>query len=60
MGSIPMKYKKNHYGVAENSDDEEYVDMRKGTKRRPIRNWTKAYVEHVDEADEIDDFYSNK
>lgn len=55
-----MKYKKNHYGTQENVDDEEYVDMRNGAKRRPIRNWTKAYVEHLDEADEIDDFYSNK
>jgi len=54
-----MKYKKNHYGTQENVDDEEYVDMRNGAKRRPIRNWTKAYVEHLDEADEIDDFYSN-
>jgi len=54
-----MKYKKNHYGTQENVDDEEYVDMRNGAKRRTIRNWTKAYVEHLDEADEIDDFYSN-
>jgi hypothetical protein len=54
-----MKYKKNHYGTQENVDDEEDVDMRNGAKRRPIRNWTKAYVEHLDEADEIDDFYSN-
>jgi hypothetical protein len=54
-----MKYKKNHYGTQENVDDEEYVDMRNGAKSRPIRNWTKAYVEHLDEADEIDDFYSN-
>jgi hypothetical protein len=55
-----MKYKKNHYGTQENVDDEDYVDMRKGSKRRPIRNWTKAYVQHQDEADEIDDFYGNK
>lgn len=55
-----MKYKKNHYGVNETVDDEDYADLRKGNKRRPIRNWTKAYVEHLDEADEIDDFYGNK
>ena len=55
-----MKYKKNHYGNHEEVDDEDHADLRKGAKRRPIRNWTKAYVEHLDEADEIDDFYSNK
>lgn len=55
-----MKYKKNYYGSHEDYDDEEYADLRKGQKRRPIRNWTKAFVEHLDEADEIDDFYSNK
>lgn len=55
-----MKYKKNHYGTREDYDDEEYADMRKGQKRRPIRNWTKAFVEHQEEADAIDDFYSNK
>lgn len=55
-----MKYKKNHYGTREDYDDDEYADMRKGQKRRPIRNWTKAFVEHQEEADEIDDFYSNK
>lgn len=55
-----MKYKKNHYGTQENVDDDDYVDMRKGYKRRPIRNWTKAYVQHQDDADEIDDFYGNK
>jgi len=55
-----MKYKKNYYGSHEDYDDEEYADIRKGQKRRPIRNWTKAFVEHLDEADEIDDFYSNK
>jgi len=55
-----MKYKKNYYGTNEDYDDGEVADMRKGNKRRPIRNWTKVYSEHLDEADEIDDFYSNK
>lgn len=55
-----MKYKKNYYGTHEDYDDDEYADIRKGQKRRPIRNWTKAFVEHQEEADEIDDFYSNK
>jgi len=55
-----MKYKKNYYGTNEDYDDGEVSDMRKGNKRRPIRNWTKAYVENLDDADEIDDFYGNK
>jgi hypothetical protein len=55
-----MKYKKNYYGTHEDYDDEEYAELRAGQKRRPIRNWTKAYVEHLDEADVIDDFYGNK
>jgi hypothetical protein len=54
-----MKYKKNYYGTNEDHDDEDYSEFRKGNKRRPIRNWTKVYTEHSDEADEIDDFYSN-
>jgi hypothetical protein len=55
-----MKYKKTHYGTHEIVDDEDYVDMRKGVKRRPIRNWTKAWIDHETEADEIDDFYRTK
>lgn len=53
-----MKYKKNHYEKNENYDDEEYADLRKGQKRRPIRNWTKAFVNHQDDADDIDEFYT--
>lgn len=55
-----MKHKKNQYGTREEYNDEEHSDLRKEHKRRPIRNWTKAFVEHQDEADEIDDFYGNK
>lgn len=55
-----MKYKKNLYGTREDYDDEEYADMRKGQKRRPIRNWTKAFVQYEDEADAIDDFHNNR
>ena len=54
-----MKYKKNYYGTHEDYDDEEYAELRAGQKRRPIRSWTKAYVQNQDEADVIDDFYSN-
>ena len=55
-----MKYKKNYYGTHEDYDDDEYAELRAGQKRRPIRNWTKAYVQNQDEADAIDDFYSNR
>lgn len=55
-----MKYKKNHYGTQEDYDDGEVSDMRKGSKRRPIRNWTKAFVEHQDDYDEYDDFHNHR
>jgi hypothetical protein len=55
-----MKYKKNQYGNNEDYDDEEYSDLRKGQKRRPIRNWKKAWVEHETEADVVDDFYTRR
>ena len=29
------------------------------TKKRPIRNLTKAWMEHVDDYDEVDDFYEH-
>lgn len=27
-------------------------------KRREIKNWKKAWVDHSDDADEVDDFYA--
>jgi hypothetical protein len=26
-------------------------------KRRPVKNWTKAWIEHEDQVDELDEFY---
>lgn len=37
-------------------DDNEIVE-RDLKQRRPIRNWTKAYVEHESEYDELEDFH---
>ena len=36
------------------------VKVKKGydDHRRPIKNWTKAYTEHLDDLDELDDFYA--
>ena len=55
-----MKYKKNYYGTHEDYDDAEYAEVRKSQKIRPIRNWTKAWVEHEEQADEVDDFYGRR
>lgn len=47
-------------------DDEELVDYRdprlngkKMERKRPIQNWTKAWAEHMEEADEHDEFYEH-
>lgn len=37
-------------------DDEENAE-RDTKQRRPIRNWTKMYVEHADEIDDLEDFH---
>jgi hypothetical protein len=52
-----MKHKKNYFD-RRNDDEEDQVNMRKQEhKRRPIRNWTKTYIEHADEADDLDEFH---
>lgn len=45
-------------------EDEELVDHRdprlngkKMDKRRPVQNWKKAWSEHFEDYDEVDDFY---
>lgn len=47
-------------------EDEELVDYRdprlngkKMERKRPVKNWTKAWQEHMEEAEEIDDFYGH-
>jgi hypothetical protein len=46
-------------------EDEELVDHRdprlngkKMDKRRPVQNWKKAWSEHFEDYDEVDDFYN--
>ena len=43
----------------EYDDEEDYRPAKKkdSPRRRPIRNWTRAWEEHQTEVDEIDDFY---
>jgi hypothetical protein len=47
-------------------DDEELVDQRdyrlngkKMDRKRPVQNWTKAWSEHLEDFDEVDDFYEH-
>jgi hypothetical protein len=54
-----MKTKKNHLKDSF-VEDEETITLKSRERRRPIRNWTKAWVEHETDADEIDDFYTHK
>lgn len=54
-----MKTKKNHLKDTIGEDVEEFhLTPKNRERRRPIRNWTKAWVEHETDADEVDDFYS--
>jgi hypothetical protein len=54
-----MKTKKNHLNEMVVEEPEEFhFSPKTREKRRPIRNWTKAWVEHETDADEVDDFYS--
>lgn len=45
-------------------DDEELVDPRdfrlngkKMERKRPVQNWKKVWSEHLEDFDEVDDFY---
>jgi hypothetical protein len=40
-------------------DYEEYDQSKKKSqpKRRPVRNWKKAWIENEDQVDELDEFY---
>jgi hypothetical protein len=47
-------------------DDEELIDQRdyrlngkKMDRKRPVQNWTKAWSEHLEDFDEVDDFYEH-
>lgn len=65
-----MKHKKTHFSdkrLVEDDDYYDFSDKRKDAvrskddhKRRPIKNWKKVWIDHSDEAEEIDDFYTKK
>ena len=45
-------------------EDEELMENRnprlngkKMERKRPVQNWTKVYMEHIEDAEEYDDFY---
>ena len=47
-------------------DDEELVDYRdprlngkKMERKRPVQNWKKVWSEHLEDFDEVDDFYEH-
>ena len=62
-----MKAVKSNLNSSNNNlmwEDEELVENRnprlngkKMERKRPVQNWKKAYMEHVEEVEEIDDFY---
>lgn len=55
------KFSKSHF--YDDEDESLHVSKKQlseSHRRRPIRNWTKAWVEHEEEAEEIDDFYQIK
>lgn len=65
-----MKAVKSNLNTTSNNkvmwDDEELVDYRdprlngkKMERKRPIQNWTKAWSEYMEEADEHDEFYEH-
>jgi hypothetical protein len=50
-----MKQKKTRF---DDYDDDGEVMSKDNKRRRPVRNWTKAFVEHQDDYDEYDDFHN--
>lgn len=53
-----MKHKKTWF------DDYDEENSHRGAKdenrRRPVRNWTKVFVEHQEDYDEYDDFHNHR
>lgn len=41
-------------------DDDDYRKPKKkdSPRRRPVRNWKKAWVDNAERSDEVDDFYT--
>jgi hypothetical protein len=65
-----MKTVKSNLKVTSNNklmwDDEELVDQRdyrlngkKMDRKRPVQNWKKVWSEHLEDFDEVDDFYEH-
>lgn len=63
-----MKTVKSNLSTIKNNklmwEDEELVEYRdprlngkKMERKRPVHNWTKAWSEHMEEAEEYDEFY---
>lgn len=52
-----MKAKKNRFENNFEDDDDERIIPKTVEKRRPIRNWKKAYTKLEDDAEDYDDFY---
>jgi hypothetical protein len=53
-----MKQKKTWF---DDYDEDNYLRGTKDEKkRRPVRNWTKAFVDHQDDYDEYDDFHNTR
>jgi hypothetical protein len=55
-----MSKSKNHaYDDYDDYDDNQYnVKKQQQSQRRQIKNWKKAWTEHENDYDEMDDFYS--
>jgi len=54
-----MKTKKNYqedFRTKKEVESQGY-DKKQMTHRRPVKNWTKTYLEHETEVDELDDFH---
>jgi hypothetical protein len=53
-----MKQKKTWF---DDYDEENYARNSKDMRnRRPVRNWTKTFVEHQEDYDEYEDFHKNR
>lgn len=55
------KSKKLRHNYDEYDEDEYPTNTshkKGGPRRRPVRNWKKAWVEHQKDYDEVDDFFS--
>lgn len=50
--------KSNHDRYDEDEDDYRPAKKKDSPRRRPVRNWTKAWKEHQKDWEEIDDFHT--